>query len=81
MSTPSVRFTVNCLDLDRWTMHFEPEGAERTFARDEVITVEMSGGTAPYEPEIVYLPAGIAVWAWAGAKTKAWNKAGERLDI
>lgn len=78
---PPIRFTVQCLNADACTVFFEPEGAHVDLERGEVITVEMSGGMPPNEPEIAYVPEGIIVGAWAHAITVAWNASGDRLDI
>jgi hypothetical protein len=76
-----MRFTVECLDADQCTVFFEPEGGHVDLARGDVITVEISGGSGPAEPEIAYLPSGVMIGAWSGAATIAWDSSGNRLDV
>jgi hypothetical protein len=59
---------------------FEPEGAEKVLPAGDAFTVELSG-PSPAAPEISFVPDGIVVSAWTGADTRAWNKAGEDLDV
>lgn len=76
----TVRFTVECIDADRCTVYFEPEGGWVELQRGEMITVEMRGrGDAV--PEIAYMSDGIMVCAWGGALAEAWDSQGVRLDI
>jgi hypothetical protein len=80
MST-TFKFTAECIEADSCTVFFEPEGGHVELARGQMITVEISGGTPPAEPEIAFVPSGIIIGAWSGALTTAWDSNGERLDI
>ena len=57
---------------------FEPEGAEHQLKAGDSFTVEMIGPKRG-DPELSYLPDGLIVGAWAGARTRVWNKTGEQL--
>lgn len=76
-----LRFTVQCLNTDTCMVYFEPEGGHVELTRGQVITVEMSGGKQPEDPEIAFVPDGIIIGAWASAITRAWDANGTRLDI
>ena len=76
-----LRFSVQCLNADACTVYFEPEGGHVELSRGDVITVEISGGKPPEDPEIAFVPDGIIIGAWAGAVTRAWDAKGARLDI
>jgi hypothetical protein len=46
----------------------------------EQFKVEITGPSGG-EIEIRHYPGGLSVWAWPGATTRAWNKAGEELRL
>jgi hypothetical protein len=74
----TVFLTLTCLDAPAVQVYFEPEGAEHELVRGDWLRVETSG-PADGEPEISYLPDGLIVGAWAGAKTRVRNRAGDEL--
>ncbi len=79
--TPAVQFTVQCLQADRCTVFFEPEGAHVDLAREDVIQVTISGGTGAAVPEIAYVPEGLVVGAWAQADTAVADSDGNRIAV
>ena len=76
----SVRFLVTVLGADAFDVAFEPEGALVPLRRGDAFTVEMRGPAGGI-PEISYDPPGLTIGAWAGASTRAWNRAGEEPKL
>ena len=79
-NSKQVALTLTCLDAPSIQVSFEPEGAVHELRQGDQIRVEISGPDDG-DVEISYLPVGIAVGAWAGATTRAWNRAGEELRL
>ena len=61
-------------------MHFEPEGASHVLREGDVFRVE---AVLPHdrEIEIAYGPGSIRIWAEQTWGTRAFNQAGERLQL
>jgi hypothetical protein len=76
----TIELILTCIDSQSCKVFFEPEGAVIELKAGEVFKVEIEG-PGPAVPEISYVPDGIMVSAWAGADTRAWTQAGERLKI
>ncbi len=78
MAEHRVAFTVTCVDAPSVVVSFEPEGAQHQLAAGDWFKVEIVGAEGG-EPEISYVPDGLIIGAWTGARTRVWNKAGEEL--
>ena len=80
MGESTVRLILTCLDADECTVSFEPEGAVVTLERGHKLVVEITG---PGEalPEVSYIPDGIVVGAWQGARTAVWDETGAIVEI
>lgn len=77
----AVGFTVQCLDADSCEVHFEPRGGYIPLGREELITIEISGGRGPRVPEIAYLPGTVMVCSWPWARFRVWNSDGKPIEI
>lgn len=77
---PSVRLVVTLLGADACDVAFEPEGAVVPLKHGDAFTVEVRG-PGDGVVEVSYHPEGISITAWSGARTFAWNRAGDPLAI
>ena len=77
----SVRFTLECSDVEQCRVFFEPDGAEVIVTDKETLTVEIRGGDEDDLIELTYVPNGVVVWARAGAETLVWDASGERIKV
>jgi hypothetical protein len=77
-SQKRVVLTLTCIDAPSVIVSFEPEGAVHTLRRDDWFRVEIVGPDEG-DVEVSYLPDGLVVGAWSGARTHVWNKAGVEL--
>jgi hypothetical protein len=59
-------------------VYFEPWGAQHTLVQGDRFRVEIVG-PVDGAPEISHTPGGLSIWAWSGATTRVWNKAGDEL--
>jgi len=75
-----IALTLTCIDAESVVVSFEPEGAHHQLKRGDWFRVEISGPDEG-DAEISYVPGGLIVGAWAGAATRAWNRAGEELRL
>ena len=78
--TPSLRFMVTCLEGGQCTVNFEPEGAQVLLSAGGILRVEITGQDDD-ELEISYVPGGLVIGAWSGAKTQVWDRAGRSVPI
>ncbi len=76
-----VRFTVECDQTGSCSVFFEAEGAEVVLKDGNCLTVEISGGHGPAEPELTYTPRGLVIWASSGADTAVWDRSGRKLNV
>jgi hypothetical protein len=76
----SLKFIVTCLEGDHCTVHFEPEGAEVPLAPGGMLRVEITGENDD-ELEISYIPGGLIIGVWKNAKTRVWDRAGQRVSV
>jgi hypothetical protein len=75
-----VVLTLVCIDAPAISVFFEPEGAQHQLQQGDSFKVEIVGPD-PGEVEIAHSPVGLSVWPWSGAETRAWNRAGDELDL
>jgi hypothetical protein len=73
------RFLLTCIGAPKCNVFFEPEGAEVELASGDLFTVEIAGPQLD-GLEISFVPDGIIVGAH-GARTRAWNRAGNELQL
>jgi len=80
MAETTVRLLLTCLEADECSVFFEPEGADITLQRGRKLFVEITGpGQAT--PEVSYIPSGILVGAWQGARTSVWDETGKEVRV
>ena len=82
MSTNDKRvvLVLTCIEADDIAVYFEPEGSEHRLKLGDVFRVEISGPDTG-EVEVAHSPKGLSVWAWSGAVTRAWDRAGDELTL
>jgi hypothetical protein len=76
----TVRLLVTVLETESCDVAFEPEGAVVRLDKNDAFTVEVSGAGDGIV-EVSYRSCGISIAAWSGARTTAWDRAGNRLRI
>jgi hypothetical protein len=71
---------LSCYDVDEVEVAFEPEGMLHTLRKGDVFRVE-AVLPAGREIEVTYSPGSIATWAEQTWGTRAFNRAGEPLQL
>jgi hypothetical protein len=69
---------LTCIDEHAIVVSFEPEGSQHRLEAGDYFKVEIVG-SGDGEPEVSYVPDGLIIGAWAGARTRVCNKAGAEL--
>jgi len=72
--------TLQCFEVEECQVVFEPEGMIHTLRKGDVFRIE-AVLPAGREVEISYSPGSITVWAEQYWGTRAFNKAGEQLQL